>query len=417
MKRFRAYKTELDPTCKQVVLLRQHAGAARWTYNWGLSKKIEAYKQTGKNISIFELDKELNLLKKLPKDKGGVDWMYKSSSCAPQQSLRNLDKAYSSFFRRCKNGTKAKGFPKFKSKKNGIGSFRLNGCIHVHNSKIKLPRIGSVKLKERGYLPTANVKILSATISEAAGRWFVSLQVEEEVSKPEITNHHVIGVDVGIKVLAMTSDGISYENNKSLSKSLKLLRIRQKAISRKVKGSNNRKKAVHIVAKLHRRIVNQRKDSIHKATTAITKQASVIVIESLNVAGMIKNRKLSRSLSDASLGEFHRQIKYKSEWRGVKLIEAPRFYPSSKTCSNCSNIKETLSLDDRVYNCDKCGFKEDRDLNAALNLKNLATSYAVIACCPESTGLHTQTHMQTKLLAGQEPSQENQHADFPTSDN
>jgi putative transposase len=291
MKRFRAYKTELDPTRKQLADLLRHAGAARWTYNWGLQKKIEAYKATGKSPSAMDLHRELVLLKKKSEEDGGVPWMYALSKCAPQEALRNLDSAYEAFFRRCANGEKAKGFPRFKSRKNGVGRFRLNGVIRVGESHIQLPRIGILRLKERNYLPMVNVRILSASISEVAGRWFASLQVEEEVVEQAALVEHAIGIDVGIKVLAMTSDGVSYENHKALSNSLRLLRIRQKAVSRKKKGSANRTKAVQRVASLHRRIGNERKDSIHKATTAIIKQASVIVIESLNVAGMVKNRR------------------------------------------------------------------------------------------------------------------------------
>ena len=361
---------------------------------------METFKATGKSPSAIDLHRELNLLKKISKEEGGIPWMYLSSKCAPQEALRNLDKAYDSFFRRCKKGDKVKGFPRFKSRKNGIGSFRLTGAIRAGDSRIQLPCIGSVRLKERGYLPTEKVRVLSASISEASGRWFVSLQVEEDVAEPTPLTEHFIGVDVGIKVLAMTSDGVSYENHKALSNILRLLRIRQKAVSRKKKVSANRAKAVQRVARLHRRIGNERKDSIHKATTAIIKQASVIAIESLNVAGMVKNRRLSRALSDASMGEFHRQLRYKAEWRGVKIVEADRFYPSSKRCSRCGDVKETLSLSERTFVCNKCGLVEDRDLNAALNLKHLAVSSTATACCPGSAGLRK----QAKLLVGQESS-------------
>ncbi len=404
MKILRAYKTELDPTCKQVEQLLQHAGCARWAYNWGLRRKIEEYKASGKSPSAIDLHRELNVLKTKPIEDGGVPWMYESSKCAPQEALRNLDSAYKSFFRRCKSGAKQKGFPRFKSRKNGIGSFRLTGTIRASETQVQLPIIGELRLKEHGYLPVEkNVKVLSATISESAGRWFVSLQVEQEIADPLPKAPHVIGVDVGIKSLAVTSDGEVFDSPKSLAKAQNTLRVRQKAVSRKVKGSKNRREAVARVASVHRRVANIRRDAIHKMTTSITKSASTIVIEDLNVSGMLKNHKLARSLSDASLSEIHRQLEYKAKWYGTELRKADRFYPSSKLCSRCGKKKESLSLSERMYQCE-CGLVMDRDLNAALNLKALAGSSPVSACCPGSAGRSRKT--STKLLVGQEPSQE-----------
>lgn len=250
--------------------------------------------------------------------------------------------------------------------------------------------------------PSENVKILSATVSEAAGHWFVSLSVEREIEEPKPKKAHVVGVDVGIKHLAVTSDGEVFDNPKALSKAQDILRTRQKAVSRKVKGSQNRRKAVVQVAKLHRRVANIRRDSIHKLTTSINKSASVIVIEDLNVSGMMRNHKIARALSDASLGEIHRQLEYKSKWYGTGIRKADRFYPSSKRCSRCGAVKESLSLGERTYCCEECGLVIDRDLNAALNLKFLAASSAVTACCPGSAGRSRKA--STKLLVGQEPS-------------
>lgn len=403
MKILRAYKTELDPTYKQVEPLLQHAGCARWAYNWGLRRKIEAYKATGKSPSAIDLHRELNLLKKLPPEEGGVPWMYGSSKCAPQEALRNLDSAYKGFFRRCKSGERQKGFPRFKSRKNGIGSFRLTGSIRASETHVQLPALGKIRLKERGYLPVEKVKVLSATVSESAGRWFVSFSVEQETEDPKPKTAHVVGIDVGIKHLAVTSDGEVFDNPKALSKAQSILRTRQKAVSRKVKGSNNRRKAVIRVAKTHRKVANIRRDLIHKMTTSITKSASIVVVEDLNVAGMLKNHKLARALSDASLSEIHRQLEYKSKWYGTELHKADRFYPSSKRCSRCGKERDHLKLGDRTYRCEQCGLVLDRDLNAALNLKFLTASSAVTACCPESSGLARKG--ETKLLVGQEPSQ------------
>ena len=406
MRILRAFKTELDPTRHQVEQLLQHAGCARWAYNWGLRKKIEGYKATGKSSSAIDLHRELNALKTKPKEEGGVPWMYESSKCAPQEALRNLDAAYKSFFRRCKAGAKRKGFPHFKSRKNGIGSFRLTGSIRASEAHVRLPVLGELRLKERGYLPVENVKVLSATVSEQAGRWFVSLQVEQELAEPEPKPRHVIGVDVGIKHLAVTSDGEVFDNPKALGQAQRTLRIRQKAVSRKVKGSKNRRKAVARVAKVHRRVTNIRRDALHKMTTSTAKSASVIVVEDLNVSGMLKNHCLARALSDASLSEIHRQLAYKSKWYGAELRKADRWYPSSKACSACGNVKVTLGLDERTYHCDECGAIIDRDLNASLNLKMLAGSSPVSACCPGSSGRVRKS--ATKLLVGQEPSREDE---------
>lgn len=400
MKAIRAYKTELDPTCKQVTHLLQHAGCARYAYNWGLQRKIEAYKATGKTPSAIDLHRELNVLKAKPIEEGGVPWMYESSKCAPQEALRNLDNAYKGFFRRCKSGAKKKGFPRFKSRKNGVGSFRLTGAIRATARTVQLPVLGKIRLKERGYLPSADVKVLSATVSEAAGRWYVSLQVEQDLEEPTPKSVKVLGIDVGLKHLAITSDGEVFENPTALRKALKRLRTRQKALSRKVKGSCNRKKSAAKVARVHRRVVNIRRDAIHKMTSSITKRASTIVIESLNVAGMLKNRRLSRAIADASLAEVHRQLTYKSKWYGCTLLQADRFYPSSKRCSACGTVKDTLSLSERVYHCDNsaCGETIDRDLNAAINLALLAGSSPVLAYCPGSSGRVLAN--TTKLLAG-----------------
>lgn len=404
----RAYKTELDPNDVQRTSLFRHAGAARWAFNFGLKRKQEAYAawvaggKQGKHStpSAIDLHRELNLLKQKSPEDGGVPWMYEVSKCAPQEALRNLDRAYTNFFRRCKQGAARKGFPQRKSRKRGVGSFTLTGAVGATATHVQLPRIGNVKIKEPEYLPVDGVKILKATVSEKAGRWFVSLQVEQE-QVAEKAPDHVLGVDVGINSLAVTSDGEIFENPRSLKVAELRLRFLQKAVSRKLKGSSNRKKSVLKLGRQHYRVACVRKDAINKATTAISKSASIVVIESLNVSGMMKNHRLARSIGDAGLSEFHRQIKYKVEWRGGEVREADRFYPSSKMCSGCDNVKDVLSLSEREYHCEFCGLRIDRDLNAALNLKKLAVSLTVTACCPGSAG--SGLEIRTKLLVGQEP--------------
>lgn len=397
MKIILAYKVEINPNNKQKTALLRHAGAARWAFNFGLRRKIESYETTGKFLSAMDLHKELVSLKKKSVEDGGVPWMYKVSKCAPQEALRNLDRAFDNFFRRCKQGAKRKGFPKFKSRKQSIGNFTLRGKIYVGSYHIQLPRLGIIKIKEKDYLPINGIKILGVTVSEKSSKWFVSLQVEQDKVVGKISDH-IIGVDVGIKSLAVTSDGEVFENPKALKQSENRIRLLQKSVSRKKKRSNNRKKASQKLSRQHYRVSCIRKDAIHKATTAIAKQASVIVIESLNVAGMMKNHKLARAVSDSSMAEFLRQITYKVGWKGGKIIKADKFFPSSKTCSKCGFIKSDLTLSDRTFECSICGYSIDRDLNAAINLKQLAVSSTVTACRPESSGLLR----QTKLLVGQE---------------
>jgi putative transposase len=382
----RAYKVELDPNNRQRTALRCAAGCARWAYNWGLERKIETYRTTGKSLSAIDLHKELNVLKKLPVKEGGVPWMYSVSKCAPQEALRNLDSAFQSFFKRCKKKAKKKGFPKFKSRHKNPLKFRLTGTIRTSEDEreIQLPQLDTIRLKESGYLPgpgREDVKIQSATLSERAGRWFVSLSCIVTIPDPEPQPRtKVVGVDVGIKNLAVTSDGRVFENPRALAKMQRRLQQAQRALARKQKGSQNRIKARKRVAQLYYRVFCIRQDALHKATTEIVRSADVICIESLNVAGMLKNHKLARALSDASLSEFLRQVSYKASWAGALIVEAQRFYPSSKTCSVCGHIKQDLTLSDRTYVCSNCGLVIDRDLNAATNLKNLAPSSGVTAC-------------------------------------
>jgi putative transposase len=284
------------------------------------------------------------------------------------------------FFRKCKlkklGQWKGKcGYPIFKSKSKGRGSFRLDCPVYVYEKAVQLPKIGTIQLKEKDYIPTSKVKVLSATVSEQAGRWFVSVQVEEEVTDPVPASGKAIGVDLGIKTLASVSDGRAIENPKALRKSLKKLKRLSRCHSRKVKGSANRKKATHKLARLHARIANIRKDALHQATSLLiaktkpeNERPQCVVIEDLNVKGMLKNRKMSRAIADVGMYEFRRQLTYKAEYAGSSINVVSRWYPSSKTCSSCGWVDEDQTLNDRTFICEECGIVLDRDLNAALNL-------------------------------------------------
>ncbi len=248
-----------------------------------------------------------------------------------------------------------------------------------------MPRLGELRLKERGYLPTSGVKVLSATVSERAGHWFASLQVEEERTLA-LAPARVVGVDVGLKSMAVTSDGEAFKNPKALKHAQAGLRRAQRSVSRKQKGSRNRHRAVQQLARRHYRVACIRRNATHQLTSTIAKSASVVVIESLNVAGMLKNHRLAGAVSDAALAEIHRQLEYKVKWAGGTLVKAGRWFPSSKTCSDCGYLIDDLPLSMREWTCPNCGGVHDRDVNAAINLKQLAGSSPVQACGGGSSG-------------------------------
>ena len=370
----RGYQAELDLNNAQITLARKHCGAARWAYNYGLRRKQEAYKAGEKTPYATDLHREINALKKTE-----LPWMYEVSKCAPQEALRDLDSAFKHFFRKVELKKQGKwkgkcGYPKLKSKKKAIGGARFTGSLHVYPDAIQLPRLGLLRLKEHHYLPM-NVKIGSATISEKAGRWYISMCVHEEQAEPTQATGEVIGVDLGIKTLATCSDGCTFDNPKALRKKLNKLKRTSRRHSRKQKGSQNRKKAKTRLARMHARIANVRKDALHKATSAIvartkpdSERPAVIVLEDLQVSGMLKNRRLSRAIADVGMYEFRRQIEYKARAASVQVKFVSRWYPSSKTCSDCGWIHEDLTLASRVFICQQCGVVLDRDENAALNL-------------------------------------------------
>jgi putative transposase len=383
----RAYKTELDLNNVQITACRKHAGAARWAYNWGLARKQEAYHTTSKSPSAIDLHRERNALKQTD-----VPWMYAVSKCAPQEALRNLDNAFAHFVRRCQLKHQGKlrgkvGYPTRKSKKRGLGSFRLTGTIVVFPGAIQLPRLGRLRLKERGYLPTGGVRILSATVSEQAGHGYVSVQVEQAHAIPA-NRGPAVGVDLGVKKLATLSDGAEEPNPRHLKQRRRKIKRCQRAVSRKPKGSHNRRKAAQRLGTLHRTVANQRANTLHHLTSRLAKTKSVVVIEDLNVSGMLKNRQLAQAISDVGFAEFRRQLTYKAAWYGCRVVVARRWEPSSKTCSGCGWVDGNLTFADRVFHCEACGLVIDRDVNAAINLSKLAgsSSESLNACGEASSG-------------------------------
>jgi putative transposase len=369
MKVNQAYRYELKPNNRQVGLLVKHCGVARFAWNWGLAKRKELYKtKEGQEryTSAMTQDKELNTLKK-----SEFPWMYEVSKCAPQEALRNLDVAYKNMFRRIKNHEKEIGMPKFK-RKGDHDSFCITHPTKVSENGIKLSRIGWIRTKESTNKLCG--RILFATVSREADRWYCSLSVEINRLGIEPITNEIAGIDLGLTDFAVISNGVGYEHIKApkpLKKRLKKVKRLNKQQSRKQKGSNNRKKANLRIARQYRKIRNIRKDFVSKLTSELAKTKSVIVIEDLNVKGMQnKKRHLGRSISDVGWGEFRKQLEYKTEWYGSRLIKTPRFEPSSKMCSKCGAINNELKLSDRIWICENCGTTHDRDENSSDNIRN-----------------------------------------------
>ncbi len=352
------FKTELKLNNRQRILLASHCGVARHAWNWGLwlTKNILDHNKTNPNEKLkFPTAIDLHkLLVALVKSEN--QWYYECSKSTPQQALMALREAW----KRCFN--KTAGVPRFK-KKGRHDSFTLEGTVKILGSnKIQVPVIGILKTYER--LPQVLTK--SCTISRQASRWFISFRFD--VEQQESWQTRIVGVDLGIKALATLSTGEVILGAKSYKEYAAKLSRMQWLNRHKVIGSNNWKKKQLVWARLHRKIANIRKDTLHKLTTLLAKNHGVIAIEDLNVSGMMANHKLAASVADMGFFEFRRQLTYKCELYRSKLVVVDRWFPSSKTCSNCGTKKETLSLDERVLECSHCGLVIDRDLNAAINL-------------------------------------------------
>ncbi len=373
-----SFQAEIRPTPRQRQGLLRHAGTARWAYNWGLSKHKKTYEQwvelgkpkkwTGWKNAI-SLHKELVFLKKLDPKEGGVPWMYDSSKAAPQEALRDLDRAFKNFL-----SNRAR-YPKFKSRNKGIGGFRLTGSIKVDHRTIQLPIIGRGRFQpgEQGYLPWG--KHVQVSVTEKAGRWFVSV-VGPEVAEAEPNGKSEVGLDLGVARLATLSDGTFFDNHKALSKDLRKIKHLQREVSRKKRGSANRAKACRRLAKAHARIANVRKDVLHKVTTHLAKNHGRIVIEDLKVRNMIRRggarkRGLNRSLSDVSFGAFRSMLEYKGRRYGCFVEAVPAAYTSQR-CSKCGHVDKGNRASQAEFRCLSCGFELNADVNAAINILALS---------------------------------------------
>ena len=378
----RAYKIEINPTDDQKSKIHQTIGVSRFIYNFYIAHNKEIYEKEGKFVSGMDFSKWLNN-EYIPNNQD-KKWIKEVSSKATKQAIMNGDKAFKDFFK------KAKGFPRFKKKKNQDvkAYFPKNNKTDwtLERHRVKIPTLGWVRLKEFGYIPKNSV-VKSGTVSQKADRYYVSILVEETYIKISNPNNEGLGIDLGIKEFAICSNGNKFKNinktstvkkiekklkreQRKLSRKYESLKIRNKNIKEGRATRQNIQKQVVKVQKLHQRLTNIRTDYINKIVSSIIKQKpSYITIEDLNVKGMMKNKHLSKAITSQKFFEFKTKLTVKCKENHIELRIVDRFYPSSKTCSQCGKVKKDLKLSDRIYKCD-CGFTIDRDLNASINLKN-----------------------------------------------
>ena len=370
-----AHKIELIPTKEQVVYFLKASGTSRFVYNWCLQEWNKQYSE-GKKPSAYNLKKEFNAIKY-----ENYPWLKEIHRDAHSKPFEDVNSAFQKFFK------KTSRYPQFKKRTHGRSFYVSNDKFSVDRFTVKLPKIGVIKIAEELRF---SGKITSAVVSQDTDRWFISISVDIPDYHKSRTSNEIVGIDLGIHSALTLSTGEKFSAPKPLKRYLKKLQRLSRQHSRKQKGSENKKKSALRLARLHRKIKCIRSDFIHKIITQVCSKSHIIVLEDLAVRNMVKNHKLARSLIDVSFGEIKRQFVYKAKIYGNRLIFADRFFPSSKACSNCGNVKDTLLLSEREYCCEECGYVQDRDINASLNLRTLGLrgSYD---CGERSSGMRTES--------------------------
>lgn len=359
----KGYRFRIYPTMKQEIQIKKTFGCTRFVYNHYLAKRRELYKTEKITFGYKKCSDDLTKLKK------ELMWLKEVDSIAVQASCEHLQDAYDNYFEARKRGDKKWRLPVFKSKKDNEKSYTTkttNGNIQLFDKHIKLPKLGLVQCR---ISKQVSGRILSVTVSQVpSGKYYVSVCCTDvEIPQYEPTGA-VVGIDLGLKSIAITSDEVDYPNNKYLKKSHKKLAKAQRQHSRKQIGSRNREKARIKVARIHEKVANRRNDSIHNMTTEIVKNYDIICIEDLAVKNMTKNHKLARAISDAAWGEIRRQLTYKAQWQHKELMVIDRFFPSSQLCQCGYKNSAVKDLSVRYWTCPKCGCEHDRDINAAVNI-------------------------------------------------